>query len=70
MSFLDLLEPLFLIAILICLIPILGSYMVKVFSEKRTWMHGLLGWLELSCYRIAGINPASEMTWWIYAKTL
>lgn len=60
----------FFVAVLICLIPILGSYMANVFTGQRTFAHPFLEWLENVCYRIAGVNPIVDMNWIGYLKAL
>ncbi len=55
---------------LLGLIPLLGSYMVKVFRGEVTFLHRLLFPLENMTYKIAGVNPREEMGWKKYTKTL
>ena len=45
----------------------LGSYMAKVFSGERTWMHRLLRPLEAVIYKLCGIDEAAEQHWTRYA---
>lgn len=65
-----LIEYAIFIVMLVALMPLLGSYIAKVFTGKTTFMHPLVGWLESSSYKLAGINPDEEMSWVTYAKAL
>ncbi len=56
--------------ILLGLIPLLGSYMAKVFRGERSWFTPLLSPLERLTYRLGGINPKEEMGWKRYLKAL
>ena len=56
---------LLLAALLLCVKP-LGLYMARVLDGRTaegTWLRGI----ERMCYRIAGVDPANEMTWSRYA---
>ncbi len=59
-----------LLVVFILSIPILGSYLAKVFGGKPHFLSGTLGWLERFCYRAAGVDPREEMTWVSYGKAL
>jgi K+-transporting ATPase ATPase A chain len=48
----------------------LGLYMAKVFSGERTWLTPVMAPVERVVYRIAGIDPAKEMPWTVYAVSL
>jgi K+-transporting ATPase ATPase A chain len=48
----------------------LGLYMAKVFSGERTWLTPVLAPVERVVYRLAGIDPSSEMPWTVYAISL
>lgn len=61
-------QILFLIVSFVLLTPLLGSYMERVFTGKPTFVHPVLSWLEILCYRAGGINPHEEMTAKSYAK--
>lgn len=56
----------FLTALLLLVKP-LGIFIARVFEGKPCGLEPVLGWLERIVYRIAGIDPASEMTWKGYA---
>jgi len=48
----------------------LGLYMARVFSGEKTFLDPVLGPLERLIYRVCGIHPATEMTWWEYAISM
>ena len=56
----------FFLIVLIVTKP-LGTYMARVFEGERTWLSPVLGPLERAIYRLCGVNPAAEMTWYVYA---
>jgi len=58
------------IALLLVIIPILGRYLANLFQGKKTALHPVLGWLEILCYRFAGVDPIEEMSWGRYAKAM
>lgn len=70
MEFIHFIEFLLLFGITILLALPLGSYMAAVFTDKKTIFHPILSWLERLCYRITGIDPTKEMSWWDYTKAL
>lgn len=56
--------------LLVIATPILGRHMANVFTGKRTVLHGLLGPLENTIYKVAGIHPLEDMGWRRYATNL
>jgi K+-transporting ATPase ATPase A chain len=48
----------------------LGLYMAKVFSGEKTWLTPVMAPVERVVYRIAGVDPANEMPWTVYAVSL
>jgi K+-transporting ATPase ATPase A chain len=55
------------VAILLLAAKPLGTYMARVFAGERTWLARVLGPLERLTYRVAGVDPDSEMSWVRYA---
>ncbi len=47
----------------------LGLYIARVLEGRRT-LEPVLGWLESGIYRIAGVDPRSEMSWRRYAVAM
>ena len=66
----DILQVLAYFVALIVLAPILGAFLVRVFTGKQHILIRPLGWLERSTYELSGVNATSEMTWKQYAKAL
>lgn len=56
----------FLLAVTLLVKPV-GRYMARVFSGERTLLDPLLCPLERLIYRLAGVEPKSEMCWQEYA---
>lgn len=50
--------------------PLLGGYMAKVYAGERTWLTPLARPAERMIYRLSGIDPAAEMNWTTYARSL
>jgi K+-transporting ATPase ATPase A chain len=48
----------------------LGVYMHRVFEEGRAPFPRVLGRFERWMYRLSGVDPAHEQTWWQYAFAL
>ncbi len=58
------------VILLVGIAPPLGLFMAKVFDGRPTFLTPILGWLEKSTYRIAGIDEKDEMHWQDYTKAL
>ncbi len=52
------------------LTPLIGAYMVKVFSGEKHFMKPVFGKIEELVYRICRIDPAVEMDWKSYTFAL
>ncbi|MFJ3428409.1 MULTISPECIES: potassium-transporting ATPase subunit KdpA [Pseudomonas] len=50
--------------------PWLGRFYYKVMEGQRTWLSPALGPVEKICYRIAGVDPATEQSWQKYTLAL
>jgi K+-transporting ATPase ATPase A chain len=57
------------VVLLVCTKP-LGTYIASVYEGKRTILSPVLGGLEKIFYRLAGVEPNSEMGWRTYALHL
>lgn len=62
----DWLQNIFFITLFILLVPLLGTYMANVFTDKVS----IFKWLEHLCYRLGGVNPKKEMSVKEYGKSL
>ena len=50
--------------------PFLGRFYYKVMEGQRTWLSPALRPVENVCYRVAGVDPATEHSWQRYALAL
>lgn len=60
---------LFFLIVLLLTKPI-GTYMARVFEGERTWLSPVLVPVERVIYRLGGVDPAQEMTWYVYALAM
>jgi K+-transporting ATPase ATPase A chain len=66
----NIIEVLILIALLAISTPLLGSYMAKVFMNKKAPGDRVFSPVERLAYRATGVNPESEQRWTTYAISL
>ncbi len=59
-----------ILILLVAIAPFLGTYMARVFMEKKTLLDPLLNPVERTIYALSGINPQDEMTGWQYARAI
>ena len=64
------LQLLALIILLAVSVPILGTYMAKVFGGKKAPGDRFFSPIERGIYRLGGIDPEREQKWTIYALAL
>lgn len=50
--------------------PKLGSFMAAVFEGRRNLLTPVVGPLERSCYRLAGVEPDEEQDWLTYTLAM
>ncbi len=48
----------------------LGGYLDDVLAGRRTFLSPLLRPVERGFYRLAGIDPAEDQSWWVYARAM
>lgn len=48
----------------------LGGYLDNVMAGRRTLLSPVLLPVERGFYRLAGIDPAEEQSWWVYARAM
>jgi len=58
----DLVQIVLYLGLVVAAAKPVGSYLFRVFTGERTFMHPLLGRLEKSIYRFAKVDPDSEMS--------
>jgi potassium-transporting ATPase potassium-binding subunit len=51
------------LGLVVALTPVLGAYMTKVFSGKRTFLDPVLRPIERGIYRLCGVDAAKDQTW-------
>jgi K+-transporting ATPase ATPase A chain len=56
--------------VLILLAKPLGAFIARVYSGEKTWLDPLLGPVERLLYRVAGVDPAVEMSWRNYTGAM
>ena len=66
----DYLQVFLYIGLLIVTTPILGSYMEKVLTDKRSFLAPVLEPLEKFIYRLCGVDSKIEMSWKEYCAGL
>jgi K+-transporting ATPase ATPase A chain len=66
MTTLDFIQIILLIALIIGLTPVLGSYMTHVFKGDKHIMKPVFGWLEDLVYKLIKVNPNEEFNWISY----
>jgi K+-transporting ATPase ATPase A chain len=58
------------IAILLLVTRPLGGYLDSVMAGRRTFLSPVLLPIERGLYRLAGIDPKEEQSWWVYARAM
>jgi K+-transporting ATPase ATPase A chain len=48
----------------------LGGYLDNVLAGRRTLLSPVLRPVERGFYRLAGVDPAEEQSWWVYARAM
>ncbi len=51
-------------------IPLLGTFMARVFEGERNFLSPIFSPIERGVYRLSGVDPQEEMTWGRYAIAL
>ena len=70
MSAVDAFQFILLVGLLIAVAKPVGTYLHRVFSDERTFLHPVLEPVERGIYRVTGVNPSGQMTWVVYALSL
>jgi len=63
-------QILFYFFIILLLTKPVGLFMARLFEGQRTFLHPVLRPLERLCYRLAGVNEATEQRWTQYTAAL
>ncbi|MCQ3929597.1 MAG: potassium-transporting ATPase subunit KdpA [Chloroflexi bacterium] len=70
MEALEVLQLVLYFSALIACVPLLGSYMAKVFAGERTVLSVVFRPVENGIYRIARVNPTEQQNWKTYTLAL
>ncbi len=60
-------QIIFYFVVLLALAKPVGAFMARVYQGERTFLDPVLRPVERLIYRLAGVNPADEMNWKVYA---
>src|SRR5471032_1007720 len=58
------------VVVVLALARPLGGYLANVMAGGRNWLSPVLLPVERGFYRLAGINPAEEQSWWLYCRSV
>jgi K+-transporting ATPase ATPase A chain len=58
------------VVVVLALARPLGGYLANVMAGRRNWLSPVLLPVERGFYRLAGINPAEEQSWWLYCRSV
>ncbi|MDI1288017.1 MAG: potassium-transporting ATPase subunit KdpA [Reyranella sp.] len=58
------------VAILLVLTRPLGGYLGRVMEGQRTFMSPVLAPIERGFYRLAGVDPRKDQSWWVYCRAM
>jgi K+-transporting ATPase ATPase A chain len=67
MPLIDFLQMVLFVVLIVAAAKPLGTFLYKVFTGQRTFMHPVLAPVERVLYRAIGVDPESETTWVGYA---
>src|SRR5579885_1877429 len=70
MTLIGIVQILVFFAMIVAITKPVGSFMYRVFEGQRTFLHPVLGWLELLIYRVSGIREDVEQTWVRYSASM
>jgi potassium-transporting ATPase potassium-binding subunit len=60
---------LYIAAVLVLTRPV-GAYLANVMAGQRNWLSPVLLPAERGFYRLSGIDPAEEQSWWQYSRAV
>jgi K+-transporting ATPase ATPase A chain len=63
-------QILFYFFVILLLTKPIGLFMARLFEGKRTFLHPVLRPIEQLCYKLAGVNEATEQRWTQYTAAL
>jgi len=66
----DLIQMVLYVVLIVAAAKPVGTFLFKVFSGERTFLHPVLAPVERAVYRVVGVDPEGEMTWVAYTTAL
>ncbi len=66
----DYLDVALTLSVVLALAPVLGRYMARVYTDRPTFLDGLLGPVDRGLFRLLGVSRREEMGWKEYAANL
>ncbi len=70
MPILDLVQLALYVVLLVAVAKPVGTYLTRVFSGERTFLHRVMAPVERALYRVVGVDPEGEMSWVIYTGSM
>jgi potassium-transporting ATPase potassium-binding subunit len=70
MPFIDLIQMVIFVVLIVAAAKPVGTFLFKLFSGERTFLHPVLAPVERGIYRVVGVDPEGEMTWVAYAVAM
>jgi K+-transporting ATPase ATPase A chain len=67
MPVIDLLQMALYVILIVAAAKPVGTFLYRVYSGQRTFLHPVLGPVERGVYRLVGVDPDGEMTWVAYS---
>ena len=67
MPFVDGIQIVLYVVLVVAAAKPVGTFLHRVFSGERTFLHPALAPIERGIYRLVGVDPDGEMTWVAYA---
>ena len=70
MPIVDLVQLALYVVLLVAVAKPVGTYLTRVFSGERTFLHRVMAPVERALYRVVGVDPEGEMSWVIYTGSM
>ena len=70
MPFIDLIQMVLYVVLIVAAAKPVGTFLFKVFTGERTFLHPVLAPVERGIYGMVGVDPQGEMTWVAYAVSM
>src|SRR5437588_9930128 len=70
MTFIGWIQIILYCAIIVAIVPVLGSYMTRVFNGERTLLSPVLRPVEAALYTVGGVDEKREQHWLTYTVAM